>query len=139
MFVAPTTPPAGRSPSQVSSRQLPVDPPMSLRHSADLGGIPEVEAWHCSDRLRSINFLAPLGPNLFVLGEPVLHKYYAVFDWQAQEVGFGLSSSRRNVGQLVRDSSLNQESRCGRERGRVVLALCLVRWRDTDAKRAEKA
>ena len=37
MFLASTTPHAGKSPSQVSSRQLPVDPPKSLRHAADLG------------------------------------------------------------------------------------------------------
>ena len=118
MFLASTTPQAGRSPSQVSSRQLSVHPPKSLPHAADLGGITEAQAWHCSARLMSINFPAPLGPNLFVLGEPVLHKYYTVFDWHAQEVGFGLSSSRRNVGKLVRqgrEGSLHQESRCGKK------------------------
>eukprot|EP00450_Noctiluca_scintillans_P023542 CAMPEP_0194515976 /NCGR_PEP_ID=MMETSP0253-20130528/48748_1 /TAXON_ID=2966 /ORGANISM="Noctiluca scintillans" /LENGTH=470 /DNA_ID=CAMNT_0039359775 /DNA_START=60 /DNA_END=1472 /DNA_ORIENTATION=+ len=101
-----------RSDLQVNSRQPPVDPPKSLRQSADVGGNSASEEWHCSARLMSINFPAPLGPNLFVLGEPVLHKYYTVFDWQAQQVGFGLSSSRRNVGALVRQDhqgSLTEE------------------------------
>ena len=29
----------------------------------------------------------PLGPKLFILGEPVLHRYYTVYDWEQKKVG----------------------------------------------------
>jgi hypothetical protein len=31
----------------------------------------------------------PLGPKLFILGEPVLHRYYTVYDWQEKKVPRG--------------------------------------------------
>merc|ERR1712031_81131 len=39
----------------------------------------------------------PLGPNLFILGEPVLHRYYTVYDWVQLQVGFSLANSKRNT------------------------------------------
>jgi len=39
-----------------------------------------------------IDFPEPLGPKLFILGEPVLRKYYTVYDWQRRSVGFGLAN-----------------------------------------------
>merc|ERR1719237_989786 len=38
----------------------------------------------------------PIRPDLFILGEPVLHRYYTVFDWESLHVGFGLADNRRN-------------------------------------------
>lgn len=52
---------------------------------------------HCSPRLMPVNMPAPLGPNLFILGEPVLHRYYTVYDWGKLQVGFSLANSRRNT------------------------------------------
>lgn len=49
----------------------------------------------CRPRLMPVNLPAPLGPNLFILGEPVLHRYYTVFDWMGPRVGFGLASKQR--------------------------------------------
>jgi len=50
----------------------------------------------CRPRLTPINFPEPLGPKLFILGEPVLHRYYTVFDWQQHQIGTALASNRRN-------------------------------------------
>ena len=33
----------------------------------------------------------PLGPNLFILGEPVLRCYYTIYDWSSPRVGFGVA------------------------------------------------
>lgn len=44
-----------------------------------------------------VNFPAPLGPNLFILGEPVLSRYYTVYDWERPQIGFGLAASRQNI------------------------------------------
>merc|ERR1719473_1452698 len=52
---------------------------------------------HCTPRVTRVNLPEPLGPKLFILGEPVLHRYYTVYDWANLQVGFGLSNSRQNV------------------------------------------
>jgi len=49
----------------------------------------------CVPRLMPVN-LPALGPNLFILGEPVLHQYYTVYDWATKSVGFGISGNDRN-------------------------------------------
>lgn len=50
----------------------------------------------CQPRVMPVNMQKPLGPNLFLLGEPVLHRYYTVYDWHKQRVGFGLANSHKN-------------------------------------------
>merc|ERR1719359_1547622 len=52
---------------------------------------------YCRPRLMPVNMPAPLGPNLFILGEPVLHRYYTVFDWAGPKIGFGLANTKRNT------------------------------------------
>merc|ERR1712224_27920 len=52
---------------------------------------------HCSARLMPVDMPAPLGPKLWILGEPVVQKYYTVYDWSALKIGFGLANSHRNV------------------------------------------
>merc|ERR1712232_705602 len=39
----------------------------------------------CNPRTMAVNLPEPLGPKLFILGEPVLHRYYTVYNWQAQQ------------------------------------------------------
>merc|ERR1719451_93166 len=48
---------------------------------------------YCRPRLMPVNLPAPVGPNLFILGEPVLQRYYTVFDWKGLNVGMGLSAN----------------------------------------------
>jgi saccharopepsin len=52
---------------------------------------------YCRPRLMPVNMPAPLGPNLFILGEPVLHRYYTVFDWSGPRVGFGVANMKKNL------------------------------------------
>jgi len=49
----------------------------------------------CTPKLMSTNIKAPLGPNLFLLGEPLLLRYYTVYDWETLQVGFGLTHGHR--------------------------------------------
>lgn len=61
------------------------------------------EAWSnnsvqaCRASVMAIDLPAPLGPKLFILGEPLLRKYYTVYDWQRQRIGFGLAKHPRKV------------------------------------------
>jgi len=52
---------------------------------------------NCSPRLMPVNMPEPLGPNLWILGEPVLHRYYTVYDWGKLQVGFSPATSHRNI------------------------------------------
>jgi len=51
----------------------------------------------CRPRLMPVRLPEPLGPKLFILGEPVLHRYYTVYDWANHRVGFSLANNRRNT------------------------------------------
>lgn len=57
----------------------------------------EVVRRFCSPRLMPVRLPEPLGPKLFILGEPVLHRYYTVYDWASRRVGFSLANNRRNT------------------------------------------
>mmetsp|Transcript_11219 Transcript_11219/g.35607 ORF Transcript_11219/g.35607 Transcript_11219/m.35607 type:complete len:542 (-) Transcript_11219:239-1864(-) len=45
----------------------------------------------CRPTLMPIDLPAPLGPKLFIWGEPVLRKYYTQYNWQDKKIGFGLA------------------------------------------------
>jgi len=45
----------------------------------------------CKPTLMPIDLPEPLGPKLFIMGEPVLRKYYTVYNWQEKRIGFGLA------------------------------------------------
>jgi len=51
---------------------------------------------HCRPRVMAVDMQKALGPNLFILGEPVLHRYYTVYDWHRKRVGFGLANNNKN-------------------------------------------
>jgi len=48
----------------------------------------------CRPRLMRVSMPEPLGPKLFILGEPVLHQYYVSFDMAKKQAGFGLINNR---------------------------------------------
>jgi len=59
--------------------------------------LPQVAKRHCRPKMMPVSMPAPLGPKLFILGEPLLHRYYTVYDWASPRIGFGLAASQRNV------------------------------------------
>mmetsp|Transcript_19758 Transcript_19758/g.37163 ORF Transcript_19758/g.37163 Transcript_19758/m.37163 type:complete len:556 (-) Transcript_19758:59-1726(-) len=48
------------------------------------------DAWKltCRSLLLPLDLKEPLGPRTFILGEPVLRKYYTIYDWATRRVGF---------------------------------------------------
>jgi len=85
--------------------QEPIDH-LPKNHTANTTGLSEADdddapagkvARFCRPRLMPVNMPAPLGPNLFILGEPVLHRYYTVFDWAGPKIGFGVANTKRNT------------------------------------------
>lgn len=75
-----------KSATRANSRRSPPGPaiPSQTEHS-----------YECRPRLMPMNLPAPMGPKLFILGEPVLHRYYTVFDWEGPQIGFGLANKNR--------------------------------------------
>jgi len=45
----------------------------------------------CQPTMMPLELPEPLGPKLFIWGEPVLRKYYTVYDWKQKQIGFGLA------------------------------------------------
>lgn len=43
----------------------------------------------CLPTIMPLGLPEPLGPNLFILGEPVLRKFYTLYNWERKEIGFG--------------------------------------------------
>lgn len=43
----------------------------------------------CKPALMTMDLPAPLGPKLFILGEPILRKFYSVYDAARKRIGFG--------------------------------------------------
>merc|ERR1719446_551106 len=72
-----------------------------IAHASDLvtsdAELPQQVKRHCRPKMMPVSMPAPLGPKLFILGEPVLHRYYTVYDWSSPRIGFGLAASQRNV------------------------------------------
>jgi hypothetical protein len=72
---------------QETKRQSP------LRHREDFGAVKSEELTpqqmaYCKPMLMSLELPAPIGPKLFILGEPALRKYYTAYDAEAKRVGF---------------------------------------------------
>jgi len=45
----------------------------------------------CRATMMPLDLPEPLGPKLFIWGEPVLRKYYTVYNWKEQSIGFALA------------------------------------------------
>eukprot|EP00403_Amphidinium_massartii_P015104 CAMPEP_0178426376 /NCGR_PEP_ID=MMETSP0689_2-20121128/29203_1 /TAXON_ID=160604 /ORGANISM="Amphidinium massartii, Strain CS-259" /LENGTH=452 /DNA_ID=CAMNT_0020048061 /DNA_START=45 /DNA_END=1403 /DNA_ORIENTATION=+ len=84
---------------------LPRKPVVQSRAAADGVGIGSAKL--CTPRLVPVNMPEPLGPKLFILGEPVLHQYYTVYDWGKQEVGFALAAA---PGKLTSADAIGDEA-----------------------------
>jgi len=55
------------------------------------GGGPNMKRDFCRASLLPVDLQAPLGPAAFILGEPVLRRFYTVFDYGRKQVGLGLA------------------------------------------------
>jgi len=82
-------------PSQRNASEEAVDAASVVNSSAESEDVAVKR--YCSPRFMPVRLPAPLGPKLFILGEPVLHRYYTVYDWVNRRVGFSLANTRRNT------------------------------------------
>lgn len=92
--VSTSSPREGRSAEQMSNASRIASASDSVTQEAEL---PQQVKRHCRPKMMPVSMPAPLGPKLFILGEPVLHRYYTVYDWSSPSIGFGLAASQRNL------------------------------------------
>merc|ERR1719387_732309 len=79
-------------PWQEALNKVPFDPNSRIRNDV-----------MCKPMLMSMDLPAPLGPKLFILGEPILRKYYTVYDGKQKRVGFGRAIHGSHVEEDVAD------------------------------------
>jgi hypothetical protein len=58
----------------------------------------------CTPKLLPVSLNDSIGPNVFVLGEPILQRYYTVYDWSGLRAGFGLAAHNGGEGGVMSDS-----------------------------------
>merc|ERR1740121_2411246 len=51
------------------------------------------EGWRmcCRSLLLPVDMAEPLGPDVFIWGEPLLRKYFTIYDWSKKQVGFSVA------------------------------------------------
>lgn len=84
----------------IAGATLTLDPsdyarPVVQLQDEQLGGVSQVETPEqhvCRPTLMPIELQEPLGPKLFIWGEPFLKKYYTLYDWENKRIGFGLAA-----------------------------------------------
>lgn len=95
--------PGNNSDIEKAAAAPPVVPSVGDASSAAQVSAPEEAVGHervqrfCRPRMMPVRLPPPLGPKLFILGEPLLHRYYTAYDWAGKQVGFGLSNTRQNT------------------------------------------
>lgn len=84
--------------------------------------------WRCNPTLMTLDLPEPMGPKIFILGEPVLRKYYTAYDAKGKRVGFGRA---RHVAAPGRDEVLMRAAEEGLTRAgaRLPTMFDLFRWR----------
>jgi hypothetical protein len=55
---------------------------------------PEDAGRQCVPRVVGVTLPEPVGPTTFILGQPIFHRYYTVFNFEGPSVGFGLAAPR---------------------------------------------
>jgi cathepsin D len=61
---------------------------------------PKVRCW---PTLMPLSLPEPLGPKLYIWGEPVLRKYYTLFDWESKQIGFGTAVHLSDLAEEVEE------------------------------------
>lgn len=70
--------------------------------------IPNQNKWRlfCRSLLLPVEMAAPLGPKVFIWGEPVLRRYYTIYDVSKKRVGFALAKQPEGVKPREADTNL---------------------------------
>jgi len=66
----------------------------------------------CQPTMMPLDLPEPLGPKLFIWGEPVLRKYYTVYDSKHMQIGFALAKHSHD-----KDAEASAEAKASRGRG----------------------
>lgn len=71
--------------------------PQPIASQPEEEALPQQVKRFCRPKMMPVSMPPPLGPKMFILGEPVLHRYYSVYDWSSPRIGFGLAANRQNL------------------------------------------
>lgn len=59
----------------------------------------QTDAWRlwCRSLLLPLDMKEPIGPLVFIWGEPVLRRYFTLYDWAAKQVGFSVAGQPPHI------------------------------------------
>lgn len=60
---------------------------------------------YCRSLLLPLDMKAPLGPKIFIWGEPMLRKYYTIYDWGQKRIGFANANHTTDVREATEGSN----------------------------------
>jgi len=87
----------------------------------EVAGENDIFAGHkttCQPTMMPLELPEPLGPKLFIWGEPVLRKYYTVYDWKHKQIGFGLAAhSEQEEAEEEHDAATGENAAAPSPRG----------------------
>jgi len=99
-YMRPLAVPAGMSVGSARGVTLEsggrVDQPQASAEVGSSQPLSPTASHACAPRIMPVNLPEPLGPKLFILGEPLLSRYYTVYDWKEAQIGFGLAATQAN-------------------------------------------
>jgi len=83
----------------------------------------------CVPTLMTLDLPRPLGPKLFILGEPVLRKYYTAFDARTKSVGFSRAKHKQDLSREDLLISASEVDGAFTKRHRRPTMFDIFRWR----------
>merc|ERR1719231_1779411 len=71
--------------------------PVNMTVPATKGTAPSESSWKllCRSLLLPVDHNEQLGPKVFIWGEPVLRRYYTMYDFEREQVGFTLATGTK--------------------------------------------
>lgn len=87
------TVPSGGASGGANATSLPAEAAEG-KEATDSAREPEDGGRQCVPRVVGVTLPEPVGPTTFILGQPIFHRYYTVFNFEGPSVGFGLAAPR---------------------------------------------
>jgi hypothetical protein len=67
----------------------------------------DIVPWQCAPKMIPVKILEEMG-KMFILGEPVLARYYTLYDWSTAEISFSLNTREQNQKAILQQQQMEE-------------------------------